>query len=235
MKKILFFILLPIFFAQGFEEKESMVVTKQRTKKNELGTYHKKRNFKKTPEPVGVIKKKKSKQPLFVIQEHAASHLHFDFRLEVDGVLKSWAIPKGPSLDPAIKRLAIETEDQPTDYATFEGIIPKGQYGGGTVMVWDIGTYDNSKATYNLSMAECYEQGRIEIFLQGKKLKGNFALIHTHRPDDNSRQWIFFKMDDEYASKKKNPVNTQKKSALTGRTMSQIKKEETGRTEWKSK
>jgi DNA ligase D-like protein (predicted 3'-phosphoesterase) len=235
MKKILFFLSLLTFFAQGSEEEEPMVVTKKKVKKNELSAYHKKRNFKKTAEPVGTLKKKKSKQPLFVIQEHAASHLHFDFRLEIDGVLKSWAIPKGPSLDPAIKRLAVETEDHPMEYATFEGIIPKGQYGGGTVMVWDIGTYENVKEEYKMSMHEAYEQGRIEIFLQGKKLKGNFALIHTHRPGDNGRQWIFFKMDDEYASKKRNPVNTQKKSALTGRTMNQIKKEETGRTEWNSK
>ncbi len=214
-------------------QEENMV--RKKTTKDKLSTYHKKRNFKKTAEPEGKVKKRASKQCLFVIQEHAASHLHFDFRLEVDGVLKSWAIPKGPSLDPAIKRLAVETEDHPMEYAQFEGIIPKGQYGGGTVMVWDIGTYENVKEEHDISMEQSYEEGRIEVILHGKKLHGAFALIHTHRPNDKGRQWIFFKLDDEYASKKKNPVNTQKKSALTDRTMTQIKKEEIGRTEWNSK
>lgn len=210
-------------------------MVKKKSEDNGLKLYHEKRNFKKTSEPRGKVRKRKSKTPLFVIQEHAASHLHFDFRLEIDGVLKSWAIPKGPSLNPSIKRLAVETEDHPMEYATFEGIIPQGEYGGGTVMVWDIGTYDNSKAQHKLSMIDCYNQGRIEIFLHGKKLQGNFALIHTHRQNDKGKQWIFFKIEDEYASKKRNPVKTETKSALTKRTMNQIKKEETGRNEWKSK
>lgn len=233
MKRPILWVVVTIFAWHAIVHagRQEGCMVRKKISKDKLGTYHKKRSFTKTTEPFGAVKKRKSKQLLFVIQQHAASHLHFDFRLEIDGVLKSWAIPKGPSLDPSIKRLAVETEDHPMEYAKFEGIIPKGQYGGGTVMVWDIGTYENAKAEYDISMEEAYEQGRIEIILHGKKLNGSFALIHTHRPGDNGKQWIFFKQDDEYASKKRNPVNTQKKSAITGRTMTQIKEEEEGKSE----
>lgn len=189
-------------------------------KKNSLKEYKKKRDFKKTPEPQAKKRAKKTKEPLYVIQHHEASHDHYDLRLEINGVLKSWAIPKGPSLDPAVKRLAVETEDHPMAYADFEGIIPQGQYGGGTVMVWDIGTYDNSKAEYGTTMADAYKKGRIEVEIHGKKLQGAFALIKT------KLGWLFFKQEDEFASARKNPVKSQKKSALTGRTMLQIKKQE---------
>lgn len=188
--------------------------------KNQLKKYREKRNFKETPEPKGGVKKK-SKKPIFVIQQHDASHMHYDFRLEINGVLKSWAIPKGPSLNPAIKRLAVLTEDHPMDYANFEGVIPEGNYGGGTVMVWDFGTYENIK---KISMKEGFKKGQLEFFLDGQKLHGAFALVRTNFR--GKEQWLFIKMRDEYASAKKNPVTTQKKSALTGRTLRQIAKEE---------
>lgn len=194
-------------------------------KAKDLSKYRARRSFDKTAEPRGSLRKKKTTKPLFVIQHHSARSDHYDFRLEIDGILKSWAIPKGPSLDPDIKRLAVETEDHPMEYAHFEGTIPEGEYGAGTVMVWDIGTYDNLKKEYDLSMSDCYEDGKIEVFLRGKKLEGAFALIKT-RLSGNKPQWLFFKIKDEYASKKKNPVSTQKKSALTKRTMHQITKQE---------
>lgn len=186
-----------------------------------LKKYKAKRDFTRTEEPTG-LKSKKSKKPIFVIQQHDASHMHYDFRIEIGGVLKSWAIPKGPSLDPSVKRLAVATEDHPMDYAKFEGIIPQGEYGGGTVMVWDYGTYENIKEVDGklMPMKECFKKGQIELFLHGEKLQGAFVLVRTKfRGKD---QWLFIKMHDEFASKRKNPVNTQKKSALTGRTLRQI-------------
>lgn len=188
-----------------------------------LKTYRAKRDFKKTVEPVGKVQKKRpqKKATIFVIQRHEATRTHFDLRLEITGVLKSWAVPKGPSLDPAIKRLAVETEDHPMEYATFEGVIPEGNYGAGPVMVWDFGTFENIKTQ---SLKKCYEQGHIEFFLHGKKLNGAFALIRTHL-SQTKPAWLLVKMKDEYASIKKNPVKNQTKSAKTGRTMKQISKE----------
>jgi len=194
--------------------------------KSGLRVYSKRRNIKKSGEPAGKRPKKRSgtKKPIFVIQKHAASHLHYDFRIEYNRVLKSWAVPKGPSLNPATKRLAMVTDDHPMSYAKFEGVIPPGNYGAGTVMVWDIGTYKNIKEKNGkaVSMRECFKRGTVEIFLSGKKLNGGFALIRTGSDGDH---WLLIKMRDEYASARKNPVNTEKKSALTGRTMAQIKKD----------
>jgi bifunctional non-homologous end joining protein LigD len=141
--------------------------------------YRAKRDFKKASEPAGAGKSKAHKLPIFVVQEHHASHLHYDFRLEADGVLKSWAVPKGPSLDPAVRRLAVQVEDHPIGYATFEGTIPKGQYGGGTVKIWDHGVYENrmgDKAAPQ-TVAEAIQGGRLEFVMHGAKLKGKFALI----------------------------------------------------------
>lgn len=191
-------------------------------KSSTLTTYKKKRDFTITPEPSGK-RKKKTKEPIFVIQKHAASHLHYDFRLEIDGVLVSWAVPKGPSTDPAVKHLAVMTEDHPLDYATFEGVIPQGQYGGGTVMVWDIGTYENLKEQYGISMAQAVKDGKIELELHGKKLQGSYALIRTKLHNDE-RNWLFFKMKDE--KRKKSAIKNKERSALTNRTMTQIAKDE---------
>ena len=208
-------------------QRAGVTMTTKKAKKSGLKTYAKRRNLKKSREPLAKRPKKRktSKDPIFVIQKHAASHLHYDFRIEYNRVLKSWAVPKGPSLNPAVKRLAIVTDDHPMSYAKFEGVIPAGNYGAGTVMVWDIGTYQNIKEKDGkpVSMRECFKRGTIEIFLHGTKLMGGFALIRTAREN----QWLLIKMRDEYASARKNPVNTQNKSALTDRTMTQIKKNST--------
>lgn len=181
-----------------------------------LKEYQAKRNFNRTSEPPA-DSDKPSQSPIFVIQKHDASRLHYDLRLEIDGVLKSWAVPKGPSLDPQVKRLAVPTEDHPMAYADFEGVIPEGEYGGGTVMVWDTGTYLNvqSRKSQPLSMSESYQKGRIEVFLEGRKLKGLFALIKT------ARGWLFFKMKDEYAALG-DILETAPDSAVSGKTLDQI-------------
>lgn len=189
-------------------------------KTGSLKTYKSKRNFSKTTEPKGKVKKIKSKKPIFVIQKHAASHLHYDLRLEIDGVLKSWAVPKGPSTDPSVKRLAAETEDHPMDYANFEGVIPEGQYGGGTVMVWDNGTYENIKKDKDgktKPMDECFKDGQIEVKLNGKKIKGAYALVKMKNKEKN---WLLIKMRDEEADARRNPTSTENKSILTNRTLS---------------
>ncbi|MGE0010298.1 MAG: DNA polymerase ligase N-terminal domain-containing protein [Candidatus Babeliales bacterium] len=193
-------------------------------KKRSLREYHKKRDFAVSPEPKGKVTSKR-KSPIFVIQKHDATSLHYDVRLEIDGVLVSWAVPKGPSLNPAIKHLAVMTEDHPMDYADFEGVIPKGEYGAGPVMVWDTGTYTNIKTKNGklVPMHECLKQGHIEVFLEGSKINGAFSLVRTHY-QDNPKNWLLIKMKDEFSSAKKNPVNTQNKSVLTGRSMAQIKK-----------
>jgi bifunctional non-homologous end joining protein LigD len=191
-----------------------------------LESYRSKRHFEKTPEPAGG-KEGQLKHPIYVIQKHDASHLHYDFRLEVGGVLKSWAVPKGPSTDPKVKRLAMPTEDHPLEYATFEGLIPKGQYGAGTVMVWDIGTYRNISGERHPSekatMEQAVEKGRIEVWLEGKKLKGGYALIRTGRVSKGG--WLLIKMRDEYANKPEDPEKAEPDSALTGRSLEEIKKE----------
>ena len=188
-------------------------------KEDSLSVYQAKRNFSKTLEPKGK-QKKSSLDPIFVVQEHHASHLHWDFRLEIGGVLVSWAIPKGPSLDPHQKRLAVLTEDHPLEYANFEGIIPEGEYGAGTVMVWDYGTYRNLREKDGISMEQSFKDGRITIFLEGKKLNGGFSLVRFKE----EKNWLFIKMNDEYANSKKNITETENKSALTGKTIEQIKK-----------
>lgn len=198
--------------------------------KDSLELYNKKRDFNKTAEPAGNIKKKTGKKPIFVIQKHAASHLHYDFRLEIDGVLKSWAIPKGPSLDPSIKRLAMPTDDHPMAYASFEGTIPEGEYGAGTVMVWDTGTFDNIKESKGqlIPIDQSYENGQIEVVLHGKKLEGAFALIRIASSRYKKESWLLIKMRDEYADARRNLLTSEPNSALTGRTMEEIKKESDG-------
>src|SRR5438067_5351588 len=136
-----------------------------------LKRYKQKRDFKKTPEPIGKIKRNQSKKLLYVIQKHAASHLHYDFRLELNGVLLSWAVPKGPSLDPTVKRLAMHVEDHPVKYGSFEGIIPEGEYGGGTVMLWDRGTWEPVG-----DPRDSYRRGKLKFRLQGEKLQGAWML-----------------------------------------------------------
>jgi bifunctional non-homologous end joining protein LigD len=165
-----------------------------------LGEYHAKRDFHRTAEPRG-RRAAPHDEPIFVVQEHHASHLHYDFRLEADGVLKSWAVPKQPTLDPSQKRLAVEVEDHPLDYATFEGTIPKGQYGGGTVKIWDHGTYENllEDKPEPLTVSEGIEAGRLEFVLHGKKLRGKFALVRMKDRGRGKPQWLLIKMKDEFA------------------------------------
>ena len=196
---------------------ESMATTSQ------LKKYSSKRDTKKSREPGARKKRKPTKRPIFVVQEHRSRALHYDFRIEIDGVLKSWAVPKGPSLNPSVKRLAVPTEDHPYEYAKFEGVIPKGHYGAGPVMVWDKGTFKNIKEKdgKTVPLKKCFKDGIIEIFLRGKKLKGAFALIKTKMGNN----WLLIKMKDEYASARKNPVKSETKSAKTGRSMAQIVKD----------
>src|SRR5437870_6002015 len=183
-----------------------------------LADYKKKRHFKKTPEP-GPDKKTSDTGRLFVIQKHRASHLHYDFRLEADGVLKSWAVPKGPSLDPTVKRLAMQVEDHPVDYANFEGVIPEGEYGGGTVMVWDQGVYAPEDAR---SVSQALAKGELKFVLLGKKLKGSFVLVRTR-----DRQWLLIKHKDEYASDEE-IAETAPFSVVTKRTLAEIAEDEGG-------
>ena len=158
----------------------------------------------------------------FVIQLHDASQRHYDFRLEVDGVLKSWAVPKGPSTDPAEKRLAVEVEDHDLDYADFEGVIPEGNYGAGTVMVWDRGPYRN--LADETTMGEAVENGLIEVWLEGEKIAGGYALKRIEGGD--KPQWLLIKMRDDAADARRNPVSTETKSVKTGRTLDEIGREE---------
>jgi len=193
--------------------------------KDPLKRYHDKRDFKRTSEPVGG-ERRSSAHPVFVIQKHDASHLHYDFRLEVGGVLKSWAVPKGPSTNPSDKRLAVPTEDHPMEYGDFEGVIPKEEYGGGTVLVWDSGTYRNlreEKQTDQASMEKALDEGKVEVWLEGKKLKGGYALIRSGKPDKSGRErWLLIKKKDEQADEHRNPTATEPESVLTGRTIEQI-------------
>jgi DNA ligase D-like protein (predicted 3'-phosphoesterase) len=189
--------------------------------------YREKRDFSKTEEPFGDTEKGKTKEPIFVIQKHDASHLHYDFRIEIDGTLKSWAIPKGPSTDPREKKLAVPTEDHPLEYADFEGVIPEGQYGGGTVMIWDKGTFKNIKEDEkgnSMSLKKSFEEGTVEIYLKGEKLQGGYALIKM-KQGNLKGNWLLIKLDDEKADARRNPVNTENKSVKTGRTLKEIKEE----------
>lgn len=190
-----------------------------------LEEYRRKRDFGKSPEPTA-DKEAGTSEPRFVIQKHDASSLHYDFRLEVDGVLKSWAVPKGPSTDPSVKRLAIPTEDHPLAYATFEGVIPEGQYGAGTVLVWDMGTYRNLKEDEGggASLAETMEEGKVTVWLDGEKLRGGYALVRTGGGDD--ARWLLIKMDDDEADARRNPTSSEPQSVLTGRTLDEIAEEE---------
>jgi DNA ligase D-like protein (predicted 3'-phosphoesterase) len=194
------------------------------TKKNSLAEYRKKRAFGRTAEPPGGSRMSGNKS-VFVVQKHNASHLHYDLRLEVGGVLKSWAVPKGPSADPSEKRLAIETEDHPFEYAGFEGVIPEGEYGAGTVMVWDTGTYRNlkKKGDDEVPMERCVKDGHITVWLDGSKLKGGFSLIRFRK--ENSRQWLLVKMNDEEAASGLDLTSSEPRSALSGRTIEEIAEE----------
>ena len=184
--------------------------------------YKEKRDFKNTSEPEGG--KPTSGQLIFVIQKHAASRLHYDFRLEMEGVLKSWAVPKGPSTDPATKRLAMLVEDHPYNYRDFEGTIPEGNYGAGTVIVWDQGTYEpiekiNGKKAQVKHLLKQLKEGSIKIVMHGKKMKGEWALVRTHQSENS---WLLIKHKDKYASDA--DITVKNKSVASGKTLEQIEK-----------
>jgi len=185
-----------------------------------LSKYREKRNFAQTPEPAGTPKSSRGANHarMFVVQKHRASQLHYDFRLEYGNVLLSWAIPKGPSLDPSVKRLAMQVEDHPVEYANFEGAIPEGEYGGGTVMVWDKGTWiaesDNAEAAL--------QKGDLKFNLQGKKLRGSWVLVRTRGYGSRSdRSWLLIKHKDRFASKT-DITETKPRSAVTNRLLADI-------------
>jgi bifunctional non-homologous end joining protein LigD len=195
-----------------------------------LETYRKKRRFKVTPEPAGSKPKKSDpKRRAFVVQKHRATSLHYDFRLEYKGVLLSWAVPKGPSLDPSVKRLAMQVEDHPLEYAKFEGIIPEGEYGGGTVMVWDDGEW----ASESDDVDEALRKGDLKFTLYGKKLRGSWVLVRTRGWGDAGKQgrsWLLIKHRDKYASTE--DITTEKpRSVLTRRSLAQIARDSGGNVE----
>jgi bifunctional non-homologous end joining protein LigD len=195
------------------------------TRSGKLTEYRRKRDFTRTREPAGGGRKKSSKLA-YVIQKHAASRLHYDLRLELDGVMKSWAIPKGPSLDPSVKRLAIHVEDHPIEYNEFEGTIPEGEYGGGTVMVWDTGTYTaaGDGDDPDEALREGYRKGDFKFVLHGKRLKGSWVLVRTKGWGDRRRQgqWLLIKHRDDDADPDTDPVATHVTSTKSGRTMEEI-------------
>jgi bifunctional non-homologous end joining protein LigD len=189
-----------------------------RSRRMPLTKYRHKRNFEITPEPKGTPNKRKLSTKLaFVIQKHQATHLHYDFRLEWKGVLLSWAVPKGPSLDPSVKRLAMAVEDHPVDYGGFEGTIPEGQYGGGTVMVWDRGTWEPESEDVDASL----RAGDLKFVLHGVKLKGSWVLVRTKQAKSSRSAWLLIKHRDRYASLQ-DIVTGKPRSVLSKRLMADI-------------
>ncbi len=233
---------LVVFDAQvwsGMVKRLQFTTPDQSPKTMSLTQYKQKRSFGQTPEPKGG--KAGQDALVFVIQKHDATRLHYDFRLEMGGVLKSWAVPKGPSTDPSVRRLAMMVEDHPFDYKDFEGIIPKGNYGAGTVMVWDFGTYEpleevdgklqevtGKKAQEKLLRKEL-RSGSLKLRLNGKKLKGEYALVKTKGMEENA--WLLIKHRDRYASEK--DITEKDRSAVSLRTLRGIEKD--GDAVWESK
>ena len=209
-----------------------------------LAEYERKRDFSKTGEPGGGARGRKAKakprrrHPRFSIQKHSATSLHYDLRLEVDGVLASWAVPKGPSLDPRDKRLAMRTEDHPLEYLEWEGVIPKGEYGAGPMIVWDRGVFQNISETRRgepLDLQEAIEVGDVKIFVLGEKIKGAYALVRTSprervapggAPSHKREQWLLIKKRDEGADARRRPTSSQPESVLSGRTIEQLLEQE---------
>ncbi len=207
-----------------------------------LEEYKRKRKFEQTPEPPAKVEAKAGHR--FVVQKHDATRLHYDFRLELDGVLKSWAVPKGPSLDPADKRLAMQVEDHPVSYFDFEGIIPENNYGAGTVMVWDVGTWQPLSPApvegkyvpgTDAEAREMLAKGDLKFRLNGKKLKGDFALVKMkgRRPGSKGNEWLLIKKHDQYAVERYN-IDECDESVLSNRSLAEIAGDE-GSREWRSR
>jgi bifunctional non-homologous end joining protein LigD len=187
--------------------------------KKALALYQAKRDFKRTPEPSGATAMGVSRYPRFVVQKHAATRLHYDLRLELDGVFKSWAVTKGPSLDPRDKRLAVEVEDHPLDYGDFEGTIPKGEYGGGTVMLWDRGFWAPEG---DVDPAQALRKGELKFAVAGEKLKGSWVLVRLRRDRDKRNNWLLIKHRDGFEGDGDGSLLTQDRSVASGRSMQQI-------------
>jgi bifunctional non-homologous end joining protein LigD len=207
-----------------------------------LEEYKRKRRFDETPEPAGKVETKSTHR--FVVQKHDATRLHYDFRLEMEGVLKSWAVPKGPSLDPADKRLAMQVEDHPVSYFDFEGNIPEGNYGAGTVMVWDVGTWQPLSPVpvggkylpgTDAEAAAMLAKGDLKFRLHGKKLNGDFALIKMkgRRPGSKGNEWLLIKKHDDYAVEGYD-IDAYDESVLTRRRLAEIAGD-SGSAEWRSR
>jgi bifunctional non-homologous end joining protein LigD len=185
------------------------------TSRSGLSEYRARRNFSRTPEPSGRVGKRQGR--LYVVQKHDATRLHFDFRLELDGVLKSWAVTRGPSLDPAQKRLAVRVEDHPVEYGDFEGTIPEEQYGGGTVMLWDRGTWTPEGDPH-----EGLRKGKLSFMLSGSRLNGGFTLVRMRGNKGGRENWLLIKQKDEMADPDVDPVERWQRSVLTRRGMKGI-------------
>jgi DNA ligase D-like protein (predicted 3'-phosphoesterase) len=192
-----------------------------------LGEYERKRDFSKTKEPSARGKRRakaRRRHPRFSIQKHSATSEHYDLRLEVDGVLASWAVPKGPSLDPRDKRLAMRTEDHPLEYLEWEGVIPEGEYGAGPMIVWDRGVFQNISETRSgqpMDLSQAIEKGDLKVFMLGEKIKGAYALVRTG-PAGDREKWLLIKKRDEGADARRKPTSSQPQSVLSGRTIEQV-------------
>ena len=189
----------------------------------DLDEYREKRDLSSSPEPPGE-EREPSERPVFVVQEHDASTHHYDVRLEVDGVLVSWAVPKGPSTDPEDRRLAVRTEDHPLDYADFEGHIAEDEYGGGDVIVWDIGPYRNLTTDDDgeeVPVADAVDDGHVKVWLEGEKLVGGYAFTHARVGGDDAN-WLLVKVDDDEADARRNPTSTEPSSVLSDRTVDEV-------------
>ena len=209
-----------------------MATRKRKAATRPLAEYKKKRNFSKTAEPAGEVRRRSRRGLRFVIQKHAASRLHYDLRIELDGVMKSWAVPKGPSYDPKVRRLAMQVEDHPIEYNTFEGTIPAGEYGGGTVMLWDRGTFEPEGGGGEDAVRDGYERGDLKIVMHGKRMFGGWVLVRMRRDDAGRAQWLLIKHRDEFADADVDVTEVATTSVVTGRTMEQIANR--GRRVWHS-
>jgi bifunctional non-homologous end joining protein LigD len=191
-----------------------------------LGEYRRRRRFAVTPEPAGGRSRRRRRGLVYVVQKHRATRLHYDFRLEWNGVLLSWAVPKGPSLDPRVKRLAVQTEDHPLEYASFEGVIPAGEYGGGTVMVWDRGTWTPEVPDVDAAL----RRGELKLALQGEKLRGSWVLVRTRPAAGGRPQWLLIKHRDAAASEE-DVAETRPRSVVSARLLAEIAWHEGGDVE----
>jgi DNA ligase D-like protein (predicted 3'-phosphoesterase) len=190
--------------------------------KDPLNEYRRRRDRRKTPEPAGRRGRARRGKPRFVIQQHDATSMHWDFRLEAAGVLKSWAVPKGPSTDPRERHLAMPTEDHPLEYADFEGVIPEGEYGAGPVIVWDTGTFRNltERDGREVPVEDAVDAGHVKVFLEGEKLRGGYALTRIGK--GKKPRWILVKLKDEHADARRNPVRSQSASVTSGKTIEEL-------------